>query len=228
MLGFQVAEPTTCSTKSGRRARPGTTAIDTSNDHPRRRQGGVAGDPASVRPPSTCATVSTAGCAGSSSATGAPCTTSSTAVTSAAWVAGASTTSDEIVTVCWLPGDGDCHQLVHGSKRRVAAPAAGGRPAQRHHRVQLSAGSVETRGRPSSAPTGGLPWAATGLDAAHDHALARTTRHEGRGASEQEAAGPLRDPPLGMDSMHGVLGTEAASRAALTAEARQYSDALEP
>lgn len=23
----------------------------------------------------------------------------------------------EIVTVCWLPGDGDCHQLVHGSKK---------------------------------------------------------------------------------------------------------------
>lgn len=23
----------------------------------------------------------------------------------------------EIVTVCWLPGDGDCHQLVHSRKR---------------------------------------------------------------------------------------------------------------
>ena len=22
----------------------------------------------------------------------------------------------EIVTVCWLPGDGDCHQLVHSAK----------------------------------------------------------------------------------------------------------------
>lgn len=24
---------------------------------------------------------------------------------------------DEIVTVCWLPGDGDCHSLVHSAKR---------------------------------------------------------------------------------------------------------------
>lgn len=24
---------------------------------------------------------------------------------------------DEIVTVCWLPGDGDCHQMVHSAKR---------------------------------------------------------------------------------------------------------------
>lgn len=24
---------------------------------------------------------------------------------------------DEIVTVCWLPGDGDCHALVHSNKR---------------------------------------------------------------------------------------------------------------
>lgn len=23
----------------------------------------------------------------------------------------------EIVTVCWLPGDGDCHQMVHSAKR---------------------------------------------------------------------------------------------------------------
>ncbi len=23
----------------------------------------------------------------------------------------------EIVTVCWLPGDGDCHQLVHSAKK---------------------------------------------------------------------------------------------------------------
>lgn len=25
--------------------------------------------------------------------------------------------ADEILTVCWLPGDGDCHQLVHSNKR---------------------------------------------------------------------------------------------------------------
>jgi hypothetical protein len=36
----------------------------------------------------------------------------------------------------------------------------------------------------------------------------------------------LRDPHLGMQSMHDVLGTEPASRATLTPEARQYSDAL--